>query len=264
MVLKYKQRTDSDGWIWRIGKHKRSKDGGFARFKRPIANNRWKPVIEKSSQEKGNKGSFTSVVAGEGSFHNKASMGVLLKQTNTIGMKHLVLNENDLLKFDDSDEVVLAKVREVELMSKLYEVMENEGFDEVEIHHVEDFGFGLNLKLKRRERMTWIKIDGLPLCAWGSEVYKKIGGLWGKFMFFDDDTKDNPSCGKVCIQTTEEQLISKTIQVEVAEVEYLVRVRETSSWAIKIDKPEIVSDSNYSLDGTEEEESNDDLKVIDQ
>ncbi|GKD36092.1 hypothetical protein Tco_1251601 [Tanacetum coccineum] len=111
MVLKYKQRTDSDGWIWRIGKHKRSKDGGFARFKRPIANNRWKPVIEKSSQEKGNKGSFTS-------------------------MKHLVLNENDLLKFDDSDEVVLAKVREVELMSKLYKVMENEGFDEVEIHHV--------------------------------------------------------------------------------------------------------------------------------
>ncbi|GKD36093.1 RNA-directed DNA polymerase, eukaryota, reverse transcriptase zinc-binding domain protein [Tanacetum coccineum] len=108
--------------------------------------------------------------------------------------------------------------------------------------------------------MTWIKIDGLPLCAWGSEVYKKIGGLWGKFMFFDDDTKDNPSCGKVCIQTTEEQLISETIQVEVAEVEYLVRVRETSSWAIKMDKPEIVSDSNYSLDGSEEEESNDDLK----
>nr|GEV68175.1 hypothetical protein [Tanacetum cinerariifolium] len=169
MVLKYKQRTESDGWIWRIGKHERSKDGGvgksidnpyarsvenmsfsffitnfpntldaktlwtwcmmhgkvvdvyianklskfgkrFARFKTPIANNMGKHVMQKSSQEKENKGSFASVVAGEGSCHNKASMGVSSKQTNTIGMKNLVLNENDLLKFDDSD--VLAKVRE--------------------------------------------------------------------------------------------------------------------------------------------------------
>ncbi|PWA78585.1 hypothetical protein CTI12_AA213450 [Artemisia annua] len=28
MTIKYKQKTDSDGWIWRIGKHDRSKDGG--------------------------------------------------------------------------------------------------------------------------------------------------------------------------------------------------------------------------------------------
>nr|GEY57787.1 reverse transcriptase zinc-binding domain-containing protein [Tanacetum cinerariifolium] len=186
MVLKYRQRTESDGWIWRIGKHKRSKDGGvgksidnpyarsvenvsfsffitnfpntldaktlwtwcmmhgkvmdvyianklskfgkrfgfirfmrikdenefarklsqqwigshhlyvsIARFKPHIANNMGKHVMQKSSQEKENKGSFASVVAGEGSCHNKASMGVSSKQTNTIGMKNLVLNEND-------------------------------------------------------------------------------------------------------------------------------------------------------------------------
>ena len=28
MAIKYKQITDSDGWIWRIGKHDRSKGGG--------------------------------------------------------------------------------------------------------------------------------------------------------------------------------------------------------------------------------------------
>ncbi|GJW39276.1 hypothetical protein Tco_0065121 [Tanacetum coccineum] len=178
MVLKYKQRRDSDGWIWRIGKHKRSKDGGFGKsidnpYARSVENRSSSFFIMNISntldakalwmwcgmhgKEKGNKGSFASVIAGEGSFHNKASMGVLSKQTNTIGMKHLVLNENDLLKFDDSDEVVLAKVREVELMSKLYEVMENEGFDEVEILRVLN-DISLTKCLRTSSELTWQRL----------------------------------------------------------------------------------------------------------
>ncbi|GKA87162.1 RNA-directed DNA polymerase, eukaryota, reverse transcriptase zinc-binding domain protein [Tanacetum coccineum] len=46
------------------------------------------------------------------------------------------------------------------------------------------------------ERMVWVEISGLPLCAWGSNAYKKVASLMGKFMFFDNDSSTAISLGR--------------------------------------------------------------------
>ncbi|PWA66147.1 hypothetical protein CTI12_AA331330 [Artemisia annua] len=184
--------------------------------------------------------------------------------------------------------VVLAKVREVETMEKLYYILECEGFTDVDIHHVGGLWVWIAFKnqsacqkFKNKvslrpyfsvinpvmrnfvvdERMVWIEIEGLPLCAWSSEALKKIGRLWGTFMFFDDDSGENVSCGRLCIRTSHKSIISEVIKVVVAEVSYIVRVREVGVWSTDIKKQNEESDSNLSVDGSEELDMEDDLDM---
>ncbi|GJS95132.1 putative RNA-directed DNA polymerase, eukaryota, reverse transcriptase zinc-binding domain protein [Tanacetum coccineum] len=229
----------------------------------------------------GSKGSYANVVSEK---NTRSGVGVVKLMKDEKEVKRMVLKENDLVKMDDSAEVVLAKIREVEAMAKLYGILENEGFNGFEAHHVGGLWVWIefnNQKACQRfkdkdsmkayfseithvsrnfvvdEKLVWIEIDGLPLCAWSSEAFKKIGSLWGKFMFFEDDTRDNVSCRRVCIRTSLKHSISEMIQVEVTGVSYWVRVRETGIWSIKIEKDASASESDYRLDSSSENDCND-------
>lgn len=249
MVIRYKQQTDSEGWIWRIGKknnataaktskpisnpytssvesiastffitnfppkwdsknlwewctghgkvfdvyiaRKLSKMGkrfGFirfmgigddvefakklsfeligsyhvyvsvARFKRSNVNRRERPGMVKHNSIWNNHGirsqtSYANVVVGK----EQADSGPRSKDNRETSLKSLNLEDKDLITLDDSAEVVLAKVREVEAMEKLYSILECEGFTDVDIHHGEDYGFGLRSKTNLHVRNSRIR-----------------------------------------------------------------------------------------------------------
>nr|GEV17767.1 RNA-directed DNA polymerase, eukaryota, reverse transcriptase zinc-binding domain protein [Tanacetum cinerariifolium] len=96
---------------------------------------------------------------------------------------------------------VALNVKEVDTMRSIFHVCRNEGFDNLKIHHVEGLwvwiqfpnanacsNFKSNSNVKTMftslqtvsknfvvdERMIWIEISGLPLCAWGLAAYKKV------------------------------------------------------------------------------------------
>ncbi|GJW08172.1 RNA-directed DNA polymerase, eukaryota, reverse transcriptase zinc-binding domain protein [Tanacetum coccineum] len=129
-------------------------------------------------------------------------------------MKTITLTDHELVHIINSLEVALVKVKSVETMHTLYRLSREEGFDSVKIHHIGGLwlwvqfetvdscnAFKNNTMLKSlftkikpvsrnfcvKERMVWVEISGLPLCAWGSNAFKKIVVSVGKFMFFEDD-----------------------------------------------------------------------------
>ncbi|GJY55674.1 hypothetical protein Tco_0454789 [Tanacetum coccineum] len=108
-------------------------------------------------------------------------------------------------------------------MENMYVICRNEGFLDLNIHHVGGYWiwiqfpssmscskFQENESLKRLysikrapmpnfkidERILWIEVSGLPLCAWGSMAYKNIASSFGKFsLFFEKEESTALSSG---------------------------------------------------------------------
>nr|GEY10917.1 RNA-directed DNA polymerase, eukaryota, reverse transcriptase zinc-binding domain protein [Tanacetum cinerariifolium] len=165
------------------------------------------------------------------SYVSVAQGGRIPKETNMDKALYFHLNVFDLVKVEDISKVALVKVKSFDMISTLYFVCKKEGFDDLKIHHVgglwvwfqftsnvsyETFKATASLKnlwtsvkhvspsFKVDERMIWLEIHGLPLCAWGSNAYKKVANHYGKFMFYfilyrilHGDGEENTSDGSV-------------------------------------------------------------------
>ncbi|GJR60339.1 RNA-directed DNA polymerase, eukaryota, reverse transcriptase zinc-binding domain protein [Tanacetum coccineum] len=168
------------------------------------------------------------------------------------------LSDNDLIKVEDTSTVLLAKVKEVDSVSNMYGICRNEGFTDVSIHYVGGLwvwiqfensksceAFKENESLKSfwtiiryvspsftvDERLIWIEIRGLPLCAWGSNAIKKVTSLFGKFKFFDSDSENTMSLGRACISTKRQSTISESVSVIIHGKSFDVHVHEIRAWS---------------------------------
>ncbi|PWA94082.1 hypothetical protein CTI12_AA064110 [Artemisia annua] len=200
------------------------------------------------------KASYASAVHGNHS--SKASSSTENKVLS------LTLNEQDLIKVEDTTKVVLAKVKNVETMSSIHRLCRNEGFDNLKIHHIGGLWIWISfvnaescVAFKRNkamqnlcsafktvspnfcvdERMIWVEISGLPLCAWGSNAFKKVASVFGKFMFFEVDQTSSMSTGRICISTRHTHFLSTDVQVLINGETFLVHVHELGSWSINIE-----------------------------
>ncbi|GJT10258.1 hypothetical protein Tco_0857300 [Tanacetum coccineum] len=175
-------------------------------------------------------------------------------------------------------------------MENMYVICRNEGFLDLNIYHVGGYWiwiqfpsamscskFQENESLKRLysikrapmpnfkidERILWIEVSGLPLCAWGSMAYKKIAGSFGKFLFFEKKEFTALSSGRLCISTKSHQLISKTIQVYIKNVSFEVSVQEIGSWSTKIKDDYNDISSNHDLKEMDHVSESNDEQLID-
>lgn len=87
-------------------------------------------------------------------------------------------------------------------------------------------------ELASLERFVWLSYLGIPLNAWNSTMFKRIGEVWGHFVKMDDETMRDTSFakGKILIATEECKKIEKWIRVEVQGVNYEILVRENASF----------------------------------
>ncbi|GKD22592.1 hypothetical protein Tco_1224295 [Tanacetum coccineum] len=108
-------------------------------------------------------------------------------------------------QLEDSSIVALVKVKEIDTISNMYYKSRNAGFADVKIHFIGGLWvrlqftsvkscslFKSNEFMKKiwtcikdvspsfivDERMIWIEISGLPLCAWGSIAFQKVANTF--------------------------------------------------------------------------------------
>ncbi|GJV00413.1 RNA-directed DNA polymerase, eukaryota, reverse transcriptase zinc-binding domain protein [Tanacetum coccineum] len=203
----------------------------------------------------------------------------------------ITFNDQDLINVINTDLILLVKLKDIDSMSNMYTICRNEGFSDLNIHHVGGYWiwiqflsssacskFQENESLKKLysvkrapssnftldERILWIEISGLPLCAWGSNAYKKIACSFGKFLFFEKEDSSTLSSGRVCISSKSHGLISENVQVKINNELFEATVQEIGSWCIKITNDYINLSSNDNIkDVDTSSESIDDHSVDD-
>nr|GEW06599.1 RNA-directed DNA polymerase, eukaryota, reverse transcriptase zinc-binding domain protein [Tanacetum cinerariifolium] len=148
-------------------------------------------------------------------------------QTKTI-LKSISLNESDLIDTSDMKNAILAKVRDVNLILNIKNVLDKEGFCNFQCKYIRGLWLWIefdspeactklqtnkkmswyftslkqiNKSFVADERVIWIEIRGLPLNAWTTKSFKKIALSWGEPLFVDEDPSENNAIGRVCIKT---------------------------------------------------------------
>nr|GFB37705.1 hypothetical protein [Tanacetum cinerariifolium] len=212
----------------------------------------------------------------------------LSQQSKLDNIKSIELNDDDLIIVEDSSTVVLIKVKEIETIRNMYHVCQAEGFVDVKIHYIGGLwvwlqfssvnsceAFKYNESLNKLwtfikfpspsfvvdERVIWIEVSGLPLCAWGSSAFKKIANLFGKFNFFDDDVKDSMCMGRACITTKIQPFISEKVNVTIKDLNFNVHVKEIGTWSTLIFNDMDSNESDDDHDMEEHRSTNEDVDL---
>nr|GEU73565.1 hypothetical protein [Tanacetum cinerariifolium] len=118
----------------------------------------------------------------------------------------VVLNNNDLIRVDDSLTIILMKLKDVDSMSNMYMICRNEGFVDLKRHH-----FG--------RLWTWIQFP-TPL----KSIYSSIELASPSFKVDEPEESIAMISGRVCISTKSHNLGSERVQVDVHEVMFKVQV----------------------------------------
>ncbi|GJS07180.1 RNA-directed DNA polymerase, eukaryota [Tanacetum coccineum] len=181
------------------------------------------------------------------------------------------ISVDDCIDLDGMEHSILAKVKDLSVISELLKHMSSEGFDDVGLRYVGGRWVWLefdsmdqveSVKTSKAlkeiflefkdvshdfipdERCVWIDLVGLPLASWAPEVYKKLGGRWGSSVFTDMVSDGPMSHGKVCVLTESLHRVIESFIVSYRNRTYRIIATEFAYWAPNIESMEVNSESN--------------------
>nr|GEV79453.1 ribonuclease H-like domain-containing protein [Tanacetum cinerariifolium] len=169
----------------------------------------------------------------------------------------MFISEDDCIDLDGMKRSILAKVKDLSVITDLLKYMYSESFVDVGLRYVGGRWVWLEfdstdkvesvknskvlnelfLELKDvsydfipDKRCVWIDLVGLPLASWALEVYKKLGGRWGCSVF-TDMVNDGPlSHGKVCVLTESLHRVLESFKVSYRNRSYCIIATKFAYW----------------------------------
>ncbi|PWA67905.1 hypothetical protein CTI12_AA244900 [Artemisia annua] len=196
-------------------------------------------------------------------------------------MRSMKIEKKELTGVTDVSPTILVEVREPTSIPNLLNLCCEEGFSNINIRHVGGLWvwvacenakvcgkFTANTGIQQmfksfrsipsefvvNERLVWLEISKLPLCAWNSCVFKKIATLWGEVLFADEDESNSLSIGKVCVKTGNMSAIQEPVSVDIEGKKYEIFVKEMATWEPEVGKEGSFYDSENSSRHSEEDE----------
>ncbi|GJW75950.1 hypothetical protein Tco_0135320 [Tanacetum coccineum] len=182
----------------------------------------------------------------------------------------MFISEDDCIDFDGMERSILAKVKDLSVITDLLKYMSSEGFVDVGLRYVGGRWVWLEFdstdqveSVKNSKVCVWIDLVGLPLASWALEVYKKLGGRWGCSVFTDMVNDGPMSQGKVCVLSDSLHRVLESFKVSYRNRSYCITATEFAYWAPNIESTEDKSmtdslerkdDEGPSLDGGSEHE----------
>ncbi|GJU57503.1 RNA-directed DNA polymerase, eukaryota [Tanacetum coccineum] len=80
------------------------------------------------------------------------------------------------------------------------------------------------------ERIIWMDIEGIPLCAWSRETFSRIGKKWGEILDIEDNFDSSFGRKRLCISTKHPTSILETFKIIVKGKVFMVRAKELFTW----------------------------------
>ncbi|GJR19474.1 hypothetical protein Tco_0968001 [Tanacetum coccineum] len=81
--------------------------------------------------------------------------------------------DDDCLSANDLSCVAIGKIKDINALSNLSVILNDEGFDDIKISYLGGYWVLI------QSILVWIAIEGLPMCAWNNKALSKIVSPWG-------------------------------------------------------------------------------------
>nr|GEZ74519.1 RNA-directed DNA polymerase, eukaryota [Tanacetum cinerariifolium] len=189
----------------------------------------------------------------------------------------LVLDENCIVEKDFTKHA-MRRVKDASSISNLQVILHDEGFVDVKLKYLG--GLWVMLEFEKEEtkanlmthtganswfqiihevihdfvsdeRIVWVDIEGVPLNAWTSETFSRIGKKWGETLNIEDQIAHSYSRKRVCILTKSLVSILESFKIIVKGKVFMVRAKELFIWnpCFSVNKEAASSSDDESIHG---------------
>ncbi|GJZ95198.1 RNA-directed DNA polymerase, eukaryota [Tanacetum coccineum] len=233
--------------VW-VGRYKLQ--ANKARFGRPPLNGR---NIRNSKSDDRHLGGFKEPnvrpTNGNKETRNNSFASVLKSnQPNNLSSSNMIHDsspaialDDDCLSANDLSCVAIGKIKDINALSNLSVILNDEGFDDIKISYLGG--------------LVWIAIEGLPMCAWNNKTLSKIVSPWGTLTPVDLVKDSSLSYRKVCVTTKVSTIINDRTKIIVKGKVYWIRIRELEPWSPELDDEFCESSSDDEFVGDEKNNS---------
>ncbi|GJV12261.1 RNA-directed DNA polymerase, eukaryota, partial [Tanacetum coccineum] len=258
--------------IW-IGKFKLHVN--IARFNRPMLNKGSHSFNSNANVKPVSDASFKKVGSGPSSSYIQAAKVGIPSLSDAKALKPALVLDDSCAHETDHTLSLVGKLKEFGSLPNLNKILVEEGFPDIIIRYMGGLWVILQFSSKTSkdnfmlhvgvnswfskiqqasnsfnvdEKVVWIDIEGVPLCAWSNNTFTRIASIWGLLLYDEDENSPHFHKKHLCIKTSNQDIIFDSIKIIVKGKVFLIRVKELTGWAPSFnDSNEDASDSDEEL-----------------